>query len=329
MRYMEAGFGRTVRVVFIGRNRTIPKRLLWYILSFGISRRIWLYRVNKEVDGHEDLALRHGWYIFLLCLPVVGPSIMNLLTAKHVSSMTKGTVQYGSPALLYAATWIPILGNGFFIAWTQTRLNQYWLDERKHPEHGVDIDLDLDKDPAFRIELAKAVEESYHAGSRFDRRRRRKRERSARAKARRAEIHAQREAIRAMGGSTPLLWWRLARRPSREKLKITCGRCEHEFHLERDPLAATPIVCPSCGLTEVLPSIRGDTLAAPEQALVPKLAAKCPDCKTDFHIVRNLHGPTPMVCPNCGKSDVLDAGPRVLPATKSAGKTSAKKRARA
>jgi DNA-directed RNA polymerase subunit RPC12/RpoP len=297
-----------VRVVFVGRSRVIWRRLLLYVITLGISRRVWLYRINKELDGHEALALRHGLNLVLLCLPIVGPTIVTFQTARRTRSMLAGSgIPYGPPALVWAATLVPILGNLFFIVWEQSRLNRFWAQERGSTAHGVEVDIDLSQDPGFVVELGRALKESYHAGSRFDAR---KNARRARWQARSQRLRTAREerlAVRAAGGSTPVLPWRRPARPAVRVLHVTCGRCQTAFDVTQDPTVDTPVVCPNCALTEVLPSLRADPLALRQPATVPTVKVACPQCGTQFQAVRNLSGPTPLRCPSCGRADELPA----------------------
>ncbi len=304
-----------MRVVFVGRDRKVPKRLIYYVLTFGISRRIWLHRINKELDGHDALLLNHAVIKALLVLPIIGPTIVTRQTAKRVRRMLGDSpVRYGSPLLLWLLTWIPVLGNLFFIGWTQHQLNRFWVHERRHPEHGIEIDLDLSDDPAFLLELEKARRESYFAGSRYDRRAERRRERWAMVQGQWQEIQSERLLVREGGGSTPVLPWRRPQRPPRLRLKATCGQCSHAFAVERDPLAETVLVCPNCEKTEILPSLRGDTLSRKEKVGVPAIGVDCPRCKTHFFAVRSIAGPTPIKCPQCGLEDQLPPARAPTPA---------------
>jgi predicted nucleic acid-binding Zn ribbon protein len=297
-----------VRIVFVGRNRVIWRRLLLYVVTLGISRRVWLHRINKELDGHEALALRHGLTAFLLCLPVGGPTCVTLQVARRTRAMLAGSgIRYGNPWLVWVATLVPILGNLFFISWEQSRLNRFWTQERGSTAHGVEVDLDLSQDPGFVVELGRAMKESYHASSRFDAR---KNARKARWQARSERLRtagAERQAVREAGGSTPVLPWRHPDRPALRLLHVTCGRCQAAFDVTQDPLVDTPVVCPTCGQTEVLPSLHADPLALRQPATVPTVKVACPQCGTRFQVVRNLGGPTPLKCPACGRADELPA----------------------
>lgn len=303
-----------VRVVFVGQDRRVWRCLVLYLVTFGIWRRVWLYRVNKELDGHDALGLRHGLNVVLLCLPVIGPSIVTAQTAVRTRRMlTASDIRYGAPWAVYLATWVPILGNLFFIAWEQSRLNRFWAVERAHPEHGVEIDVRLEQDPAFLVELAKAVKESYHPGSRFDSKKVARREALRQRMASYEVVRKERAAVRAAGGSTPVLPWRRPKLPEVRQLKVTCGRCDTAFQVSQDPLLDTPLVCPKCGLHEVLPALASDPLRK-EKAAVPVLRATCPSCRTEFTGVRALTGPTVLTCPGCGRAETLAAPAVAAPA---------------
>jgi DNA-directed RNA polymerase subunit RPC12/RpoP len=303
-----APVGPGVRVVFVGQDRVVWRRLVAYVLTLGVARRTWLYRVNKELDGHQALGLDHRLNALLLCLPVGGPSLVTWQTARRTARMLEGSgLPYGAAGWLWAATLVPILGNLFFIAWEQSRLNRFWAMERARPGHGIEVDVDLGSDPAFLVELGAALRESYHPGSRFDRRKRARRARVERARRSWAETRRERAAVRAAGGSTPVLPWLRPRPPEPRILHVTCGRCEARFDVRQDPLAETPLLCPRCGMAEVLPSLHSDPLQRREPAAVPAVKAKCPGCGTAFHAVRNLGGPTPLKCPSCGREETLPA----------------------
>jgi predicted nucleic acid-binding Zn ribbon protein len=102
--------------------------------------------------------------------------------------------------------------------------------------------------------------------------------------------------------------------PGVSNLKVTCGRCETRFEVTQDPFRDTPLLCPKCGLSEVLPALRSDPLARPVQAAVPVLRAQCPNCKAKFTGVRNLEGPTRLTCPQCGRAETLPAPARAATA---------------
>lgn len=301
-----------VRVVFVGQTRSVWKSLVLYLVTLGVWRRVWLYRVNKELDGHEALGLRHPLNAILLCLPAVGPGIVTLQTAGRTRRMLSASgLRYGPAWLVGLAGCVPLLGSLFFIPWQQTRLNRFWAQERAHPEHGIEVDVQLDQDPAFLVELGKAVRESYHPGSRFDRGRLARRAKWQARAAAYGNVRQERAAVRAAGGSTPVLPFLRPKLPEMRILKVNCGRCETRFEVAQDPFVDTPLLCPKCGLNEVLPALRSDPLARPQSAAVPVLRAECPQCKARFTGVRNLHGPTVLTCPQCGRAETL-----ALPAPK-------------
>lgn len=343
-----AGIGTGVRVVFVGRDRPVLKRMALALVTFGVSRRVWLRRINKELDGHEALHLNHraiklllaapllGLLLLAVLSPAIGPqwaalvflatlvpgSVVAAQSCRRVQRMLEGSgVRFGPWLLVYLPGTVPLIGSVWLIGWVQSRLNRFWVLARKDPGKGVEVDVDLSASPSFRAEIGRALRESYFSGSRFDRNKERKDQARATRRRRWSDMRAQRLALRRAGGSTPLLPLRPTP-PAKRVLHITCGRCEHSFDLVQDPLAETPVVCPECGLTEVLPSLRGDTPEASEPAAVASVTAACPACNHKFHAVRNLHGPTTLSCPACGKTEVLP--PPDKTARKAAGAKKAK-----
>lgn len=284
-----------MRVVVTGQQRPLWRIVLLYVVTLGIYRRIWLYRVNKEIDGHAGLGLNHRQTLILLILPIIGPSIVNWQTAYRLNNYlyTEEDLPYGPTWGLWAATLVPILGNGFFMAWTQDRLNVFWEVEKDNTKLAVDIDQGLSKDKAFLARVKRAKAQSEQAGSRL------------RDRPSLREIRHEREAVRAVGGSTPVLPWKRPEPEPPRIVHIQCSQCDTKFDAERDVYQATPIVCPKCGKTDVLPSLRSDEAAQPEGALVTTLKVDCPKCKTRFHAIRDLDGPTKIVCPECGHTGTI------------------------
>lgn len=298
---------RSVRVVFVGQTRSAWKRVVLYLVTLGIARRTWLYRVNKELDGHEALGLNHRLNVVLLCLPVGGPTFVTLMTARRGQRMLEGSrVPHGNGWLLWLATLVPILGNCFYLAWEQSRLNRFWAAERRSTTHGIEIDVDLGSDPSFLVELGAAVKESYLAGSRFDEGKNARKARAAARKADRATVRDERAAVRAAGGSTPVLPWLRPTRPAPRVLHVTCGRCQTPFDVQQDPTVDTTLVCPSCKLTEVLPGLAADALAPKSTDRRSLLRVGCPSCGTQFQAGLAADGPTTLRCPACGHSEVLE-----------------------
>ena len=130
-----------------------------------------------------------------------------------------------------------------------------------NPQHGIDIDVGLEEDKDYLVKLEKARQQSYEAGSRFDRR---KRERQERWRARIAPLETigeERRQVREQGGSTPILPWRRPQPLERRLLHVTC-QCEHKFDVETDWREQVTITCPSCKREETLRGLIG-TLPAP------------------------------------------------------------------
>lgn len=290
-----------MRVVFVGKDRVVWKRVVLYLVTFGISRRIWLHKVNKEIDGHAALGIPHRLNVALLVLPVVGPFIVQCRTTQHLNDDL-----HADEPLSYGPTWalcllglVPILGNAFYIGWTQDRLNKYWAIQRGNQEHGIDIDVGLEKDKKFLIELDKARRESYAAGSRFDRKQRKREERWRRHVDELEEIRLERERVRALGGSTPVLPWKRPEGPPKAILHITCGTCSTTFDVEQDPYRDTRLECPKCGTSEVLPAVHGGGAGS------RVLQVSCPQCDARFKAEAPEEGPVPIQCPECGLEDTL------------------------
>jgi DNA-directed RNA polymerase subunit RPC12/RpoP len=299
-----------VRVVFVGRPRRPGLLPVWYVLTLGIYRRVWLYKVNKELDGHAALGINHRLNVVLLVLPLLGPTIVTYQTTRRLNSdlhTTQG-LRYGHTWLLWLFTFaVPIIGNAFHLWWSQDRLNRYWDLERTNLDHGIEVDAMLEQDKAFVVALAAAREQSYFAGSRFDRKRRQRRDRWARRGASWTDVQVERSRVRAAGGSTPVLPWLRPRGGGPRLLHVACGRCKLAFDVTQDPFAETPILCPRCGLREVIPSLRGDALKDAEPAVFAALQVDCPECKTRFHAVRDLAARTVVRCFECGHTETLPA----------------------
>jgi DNA-directed RNA polymerase subunit RPC12/RpoP len=293
-----------VRVVFVGRRRIVWRRLVLYLATLGISRRIWLHRVLKEVDGHEALELNHKAFAALLWLPIIGPTIVQARFAKEAAVMTNESPFALRPGL-YWASWIPILGNLAFIGIAQAKLNGFWEEQLGRPEGGVEIDFDLANDPQFIVEFEKALPESYNAGSRFDRKKRLRRAKWKNRLSKYEGVSEDRLRMRVAGGTTSIFPWVRPKSLRMSKLGLTCGQCAQKFEVARDPYAETAILCPNCGLHEVLPSLRGNPLARPERAAIVTVEADCPKCERHFHALRNIAGETKLECPDCKHAEIL------------------------
>ncbi len=246
-----------MRVVFVGRDRVVWKRILFYVLTFGITRRVWLYRVNKEVDGHAALGLNHRLNLALLILPIIGPFIVQCQTASRLNQVfSDSDLSYGPTPALCLAGLVPILGNASFIGWSQNRLNRYWALEKADPSHAIDIDVGLQDDPDFLKELEAARLDSYVTGSRFDRRQRERQDRWRQRISGFEGVAKARQEVRDRGGSTPLMPWRRPARPPTRLLHVTCSN-DHAFDARADPYDAVELVCPQCGEQETLAPLHG------------------------------------------------------------------------
>ncbi len=292
-----------MRVIFVGKDRVVWKRILLYVATFGISRRLWLHKLHKEIDGHAALGVNHRLNFWLLVLPIIGPFIVQCRLTKHLNNDL-----HADDPLTYGPTWalclvglVPILGNAFYIGWTQDRMNRYWAMQRNNPIHAIDIDVGLEKDKKFLIELEAARKESYVAGSRFDRKQRLREERWRAKVEGLEEIRREREEVRAKGGSTPVLPWKRPHQPPKTILHITCGGCETQFDVEQDPYHETPIDCPKCDAHDVMPPLYGG--GGQIERIVD---VTCPGCEADFRTKAPEEGPIDIVCPDCGLEETIE-----------------------
>ncbi len=285
-----------MRVVVVGRKRVLWKIILLYVVTFGIYRRVWMYEVNKEIDGHAGLGFNHKATLWLLILPIIGPSIVTWQTAHRLNNYlyTEHEMPYGPTWGLWTGTFLlPIIGNAAFMGWTQDRLNTFWDLERDNTALAVDVDQGLSQDKQFQARVKREQARSEKAGARSEDKRSLK------------EIREERQRVRDLGGSTPVLPWKRPETEPPRKLDVQCSKCDTRFDVERNVYEPTPIVCPKCGKTDVLPSLRGNEFAEPEGALVTALKVDCPKCKTKFHTVRDLDGPTHIECPKCGHTGTI------------------------
>lgn len=296
------GLAEDVRVVFVGRHRVVWKLLVLYIVTLGISRRVWLYRVNKEIDGHAALGINHKLNLALLALPAFGPFYVQCRTAYHMNHdlRTEAPLAYGPTWALCLAGLVPIAGNGFFLGWSQDRLNRYWTYEKGNPEHGIDIDVGLEDDKSFLVELEAARKESFTAGSRFDRKKRRRQERWRSRVEHLERVREERERVRALGGSTPVIPWKAPEQPEKRQLKVTCTKCETAFQVEQDPYHDTHLECPECGRKDTIPAVYGG--GGIQERIVE---VDCPQCEHHFKTKAPEEGPVEIRCPECGLHETL------------------------
>jgi hypothetical protein len=292
-----------VRVVFVGKDRVVWQRILLYIVTFGISRRFWLSKLNKEIDGHAALGINHRLNVFLLILPIIGPFMVQCKTTQRLNNElhSDDPITYGPTWALCLLGLVPILGNAFYIGWTQDRMNRYWAAQRGNQAHGIDIDVGLDQDKKFLIELESARKESSASGSRFDRTKRLREERW-RAKVSGLEtVRREREEVRAKGGSTPVMPWKRPRQPPKTILHVTCGSCQTKFDVEQDPYHETRIDCQKCDAHEVMPPLYG---GGGEMERIVDVT--CPQCAAEFRSKAPEEGPVTIHCPDCGLEETIE-----------------------
>lgn len=299
-----------MRVVFVGKTRVAWRGVLWYVLSLGIYRRVWLVRTLREMSGHQGLALGMRLAVALAVLPAVGPYVLSVRAHRMAVRIAVGSTvsvkaSWAWPVLLA----VPIAGPATFVGVQQGRLNRLWAYERGRKDAGFELDVDLSGEPRFLVEMGEAIRRSYDAASTTESGwLRRLRTWRARTRLRLRDVRRLRAAVRAAGGSTPVLPWRAPTAPAPRRLNITCGSCSTRFTSQTDGISETVLLCPSCGASEVLPGLVAEVRREKEKAAVVGLRVKCPDCKTRFQAVRNLAGATPLQCPKCGRAEALPAG---------------------
>lgn len=103
------------------------------ILTLGIHTKIWLYRVNREMDGHEGFHIDLRWLAVMVTLPIITPAIVKFQTARRMDIMLAH--QLGLPRIrprtLGWISLVPVLGSGFYAGWVQWLLNRHWFWHRR------------------------------------------------------------------------------------------------------------------------------------------------------------------------------------------------------
>lgn len=299
-----------MRIVVVGRRRSLWGLTLTNLLTLGIRRRVWLVKVNKEMDAHAQLLLNIPLHIVLAILPIVGPFVLSRWTASRIAEIYRplgeDSPKHGSMAWSWLLCFVPFLGTTAHMGIAQDRLNRYWPISEEKGLGAVDLSLRNPSD-GYDQRLEVALEKSRKAGSRESTGLDKRKEQLERKREEFQVIQKERRRVRDLGGSTPVLPWKRPTLEPARHLRITCGRCELKFEQDQDPYADTPVVCPRCGLEEVMPGFASDRIDRKEHVATPAVKVSCPDCKTDFHAVRNLVGPTALRCYECGREDVLPA----------------------
>lgn len=112
------------------------------VLTFGIHTKVWLYRVNREMDGREGFHLNMGWLAAMLWLPLVTPAVVKFQTAARLNQMVSDPVVI--PLMRARALgWIslvPVLGAGFYAYWVQGSLNKYWFWHRRRERFQLNVE---------------------------------------------------------------------------------------------------------------------------------------------------------------------------------------------
>lgn len=120
--------------IFVGRRRHPVKILVYQLLTLGVYGRVYLYKVLRELDGHEALFLDRRPYIFLLVLPFVGPFLVKRRVATLVEDLLHHDVT--GPAYrrsrVVAKAWVPLVP--LYHLGIQKHLNHHWSMHVKEEE---------------------------------------------------------------------------------------------------------------------------------------------------------------------------------------------------
>lgn len=112
------------------------------VLTLGIHTKLWLYRVNREMDGREGFHIHMGWLAVMLWVPIVTPAIVKFQTAARLNQMVSDPVVI--PLLRARALgWVslvPVLGAGFYAYWVQSSLNKYWFWHRRRERYQLNVE---------------------------------------------------------------------------------------------------------------------------------------------------------------------------------------------
>jgi predicted RNA-binding Zn-ribbon protein involved in translation (DUF1610 family) len=106
------------------------------VLTLGIYGKVWLVRINREMDGHERFRLNFAKLWILVLLPLITPLIVKWQTLHRLDKALRHQVTLAppNPKLLWLVSLVPILGTVVWVSWTQSLLNRHWLwhkrDER-------------------------------------------------------------------------------------------------------------------------------------------------------------------------------------------------------
>lgn len=132
----------------------VPRRplavALKNILTLGIHTKVWLYRINREMDGHEGFHIDFRWLTTMVVLPILTPIVVKFQTARRMDQMVSHqlTLARIRPRVLGWISVVPVLGSGFYAYWVQHTLNRHWFWHRREEQ------IRLAKERIKRIEAA-------------------------------------------------------------------------------------------------------------------------------------------------------------------------------
>jgi hypothetical protein len=103
------------------------------VLTLGIHTKVWLYRVNREMDGREGFHINLYTLAVMLWLPVITPAIVKFQTAGRLNQMVADpvTIPLMRARRLGWISLVPVFGAGFYAWWVQRSLNQFWFWHRR------------------------------------------------------------------------------------------------------------------------------------------------------------------------------------------------------
>ncbi len=135
------------------------------VLTLGIHTKVWLYRVNREMDGREGFHIHMGWLAVMLWVPFVTPAIVKFQTAARLNQMVSDPVVIPllRARMLGWISLVPVLGAGFYAYWVQGSLNKYWFWHRRRERFQLNVEKikELSREPESEALLQKrfALEE--------------------------------------------------------------------------------------------------------------------------------------------------------------------------
>lgn len=103
------------------------------ILTLGIHTKVWLYRINREMDGHEGFHLNLRLLGVMVALPFITPIIVKFQTVRRLNKMVahQTTVPILRSRYLGWISLVPVVGQAIYSGWVQGTLNKHWFWHRR------------------------------------------------------------------------------------------------------------------------------------------------------------------------------------------------------